>query len=166
MAPECYNSDMSTALPARRSARLIILDPLGRLLLFRYQDEHKPPFWSTVGGELRPGETYIDAARRELFEETAFDFPIGPLLYEREDVFAVARSTPARWVEQYFLVRCDRADEPNPKNWTDEERSTIQNWKWWTLAEMREQPDSFLPGMLTELLANTWKNYADVACTK
>ena len=70
-------------------------------------------------------------------------------------MFAVARSKPARWVEQYFLVECDRAETPDRANWTDEERSTIQDWKWWSLAEMRERPESFLPAWLGDLLEST-----------
>lgn len=143
---------MTIKPPPRRSARLIILDRDGRLLLFRYQDEHKPAFWSTAGGELQAGEKYRDAAQRELQEETGFGYPIGPLLHEREDTYAIFRSQPAKWIEQYFLVECDRADAPSRANWTDEERSTIHDWKWWSLSEMREQPKSFLPTFLPELL--------------
>jgi 8-oxo-dGTP pyrophosphatase MutT (NUDIX family) len=47
-------------LPQRSSARLLILDPDGRLLLFRYEDAREPPFWATPGGQLLPGE--IDPA--------------------------------------------------------------------------------------------------------
>ena len=146
---------MPAELELRRSARLIILDPRGRLLLFRYHDEHKPPFWSTAGGELQDREEYRAAAQRELQEETGFRVAVGPLLREREDVYAVARSKPARWVEHYFLVECDRADTPNRANWTEEERTTIQDWKWWSLSEMREQPESFLPNWLGDLLEST-----------
>ncbi len=146
---------MDENLQERRSARLIILDPDHRLLLFRYQDEHKPAFWSTAGGELQPGEDYRDAALRELHEETGFQSVIGPLLHERQDIFAVARTKPACWTEHYFLVECDRADAPNRANWTDEEQSTIQDWKWWHLAEMRAEPDSFLPISLPDILENT-----------
>jgi ADP-ribose pyrophosphatase YjhB (NUDIX family) len=134
---------------------LIILDPHGRLLLFRYHDEHELPFWSTAGGELVDGEDYRAAAARELNEETGFRCAIGPLLKEREEVFAVARSTPARWAEQYFLVKCERADAPNRAGWTDEERSTIQDWKWWSLAEMRGAPEPFRPEWLGDLLEST-----------
>ena len=80
---------------------------------------------------------------------------MGPMLWEREDVYAVARSGPARWVEQYFLVECDRADAPNGANWTEEERATIRAWKWWSRAEMREQPELFLPDGLGDLLERT-----------
>src|SRR5688500_10299118 len=139
------NTRMPAELDLRRSARLIILDPRGRLLLFRYHDEHKPPFWSTAGGELRGGEDYRTAAQREAHAESGLSLAVGPLLQDREDGYAIARSRPARWVEQYFLVECDRADAPNRANWPEEERTTIQDWKWWSLAEMRDQPESFLP---------------------
>ncbi|HEC0958100.1 TPA: NUDIX domain-containing protein, partial [Klebsiella pneumoniae] len=83
-------------METRRSARLVIVDEDGRLLLFRYHDEHHAPFWATPGGELLPGESYLDAARRELREETGLNLQIGRLVEERDAVYAVARSTPAR----------------------------------------------------------------------
>lgn len=144
---------MSEDLQVRRSSRLVILDPRGRMFLFRYHDEHKEPFWSTAGGELKPGEDYLAAARRELEEETGFRADLGPVVREHEDVFPIARSGPARWLERYFLVQCDSADEPNPKGWTDEERSTIQAWRWWSLTEMlNEGPSAFRPKFLPDLL--------------
>jgi len=146
---------MSKAPTIRRSARLVIVDPKGQMLLFRYHDEHKPPFWSTAGGELLSDEDYRAAAQRELTEETGFDIQIGQFLCAREDVYAVARSVPARWREKYFLVELDRPQPPDRSGWTNEERATIQDWKWWSLSEMRSEPGSFLPEWLPELLETT-----------
>lgn len=137
----------------RRSSRLLILDPDGRMLLFRYDDEHGGPFWSTAGGELRPGEDYLAAAERELQEETGFTTAIGPVVRERDAVYAVARSEPARWLERYFLVRCSSAGAPDRTGWTEEERSTIRAWKWWSTGEMlEERSDEFRPEFLPEVL--------------
>jgi ADP-ribose pyrophosphatase YjhB (NUDIX family) len=152
------NHPGGTPLPERGSARLVLVDPTGRLLLFRYHDEHRPPYWSTVGGRLEPGETYLDAAARELAEETGFAAAIGPLLHVRSEVFAVARQGPARWTEHYFLVRC-QGGEPDRARWTDEERATIRAHRWWSLDEMRATDETFLPaiipGLLEEVLAST-----------
>ncbi|WP_046740838.1 NUDIX hydrolase [Lampropedia cohaerens] len=137
----------------RKSSRLIIIDNKNRLLLFRYRDEHEGPFWATVGGELKHGESYLDAAQRELWEETGLVQKIGPLLKERTAIYAVARSTPAQWEEKYFLVKCESTPEITKEQWTDEEKTTIQDWKWWSLSDMRSTaPEAFKPEWLPELL--------------
>lgn len=139
----------------RRSARLVIVDTDGKLLLFRYHDEHQDPFWATPGGELLSGESYRAAAQRELEEETGLNLAIGKLLKERDAVYAVARSNPARWLEQYFLVRSPAAPAIRRDNWTDEENSTIQAWTWWGLDDMKTCPGTaFKPDWLPSLLAD------------
>ena len=144
---------LALALKIRRSARLFIVDSDDNLLLFKYHDEHRDPFWATVGGELKPGESYLDTARRELSEETGIDAEIGPLLRERDEIYAVARSTPARWLEKYFLVRCKSHLPINQDGWTDEERDTIRDWKWWSLEDMKIQDSAaFKPEWITAVL--------------
>ena len=142
-------------MQTRRCARLIIVNEQQQLLLFQYKDEHKPEaFWATAGGELKPGESYLQAAKRELYEETGLTDDIGPLLKKHEAVFVVARSTPALWLEQYYLVQCSSNAEIYAAQWTEEEKSTIQKWKWWTLQEMQHvRQDCFKPEWLTDLLA-------------
>ena len=120
-------------IPIRKSSRLFIVDEKGRLLLFRYHDEHHAPFWATVGGELINGEDYIDAAKRELKEETGLSLEIGEVLKERDEIYAVARSTPARWLEKYYLINSPNKPNLSKDGWSEEEKSTIQNWKWWSL---------------------------------
>ena len=62
---------------ARPSARLILLDPQDRVLLFLFHHREGPlagsRFWATPGGSLEPSETYAQAAHRELFEETGIE---------------------------------------------------------------------------------------------
>lgn len=141
-----------TALPERRSARLLIVDPDGRLLLFRYEDGRGPPFWATPGGQLLPGETVEQAAARELAEETGFVAPIGPLVRTREAAFSAGDVGPARWVEHYFVVHA-AAGMPARGRWTAEERRTIRATRWWSLAELRAAGVPVLPAWLPEALA-------------
>ncbi len=69
-----------------RTAELDTLTPLRFAVIFaRYQGQwlysrHKARnTWETAGGHIEPGETPLDAAKRELFEETgALDFTIRP----------------------------------------------------------------------------------------
>ena len=49
----------------------------GKILLSRHRDRST---WETQGGHIEPGETPLDAARRELYEESgALDFDIRPV---------------------------------------------------------------------------------------
>ena len=49
----------------------------GKILLSRHRDRTT---WETQGGHIEPGETPMDAARRELYEESgAVDFDIRPV---------------------------------------------------------------------------------------
>ncbi|SFZ72370.1 NUDIX hydrolase [Chitinimonas taiwanensis] len=140
-------------MQTRYSARLIIVDGAGRLLLFLYQDEHQAPFWATPGGELKPGEDYAAAAARELYEETGLRLPIGPMLKQREADYAVARSVTARWQEQYYLVACPAPTTIFAADWTEEEQHTIQRWQWWDIEQLQQAPPGlFKPEWLPELL--------------
>ncbi len=59
----------------RPSARLLVVDEQNRVLLFRFVFKEGAlagqEFWATPGGELDAGETFEEAAIRELFEETS-----------------------------------------------------------------------------------------------
>ncbi|NQY57344.1 MAG: NUDIX domain-containing protein [Ilumatobacteraceae bacterium] len=145
----------------RRSARLVILSPQNRLLLFQYSDEHSAPFWSTPGGELINDESYRDAAKRELIEETGFVADIRSMIRERDSVYAVARSTPARWLEKYFVVNVNSEKMPNSSNWTDEERATITKSRWWAMEDWLTNKETLKPEWIPELHDSAINN-ADV----
>lgn len=80
-------------MKVRRTARSILLDQHDRLLLIKVEDRtvfdpERPIaafFWVTPGGEVQGGETYEEAARRELWEETGIEqADLGAWLWTQE----------------------------------------------------------------------------------
>ena len=69
---------------ARPVARVLLLGPDRKLLLLHAEhaaDGHR--FWLTPGGGLEPHESFEEAARRELREETGLDVQVGPWVWTR-----------------------------------------------------------------------------------
>ena len=65
-------SQVRPGLIERRVAVVFLVDPQGRILM-QHRDRHaavSPNQWTMPGGRIEDGEEPIDAARRELLEET------------------------------------------------------------------------------------------------
>jgi 8-oxo-dGTP pyrophosphatase MutT (NUDIX family) len=54
------------------SAGGLVLDEHGKVLLIRARDLRNQPVWTLPKGTLAPGETSLDAALREVREETGY----------------------------------------------------------------------------------------------
>ncbi|WP_072476567.1 NUDIX domain-containing protein [Amycolatopsis australiensis] len=96
----------------RESARGVVFDPDGRVVLLRHEDaapvDPRDPgllvYWGPPGGGIEPGETAEKALARELFEETGLtDVEIGPCVWRREGEFRLPDPVLAR--ERYFVCR-------------------------------------------------------------
>lgn len=139
--------------PARPTARVLLLDVSDRILLLKGRLPGKPQgegSWFTVGGGVEPGETYREAAAREILEETGItDFELGPVVWVREGVLHIPE--PAHFQEQYILARC-QAVEPVRDGWTVLEKALIDDVRWWTLAELIMTQDRVFPPGLARLL--------------
>lgn len=71
------------AAEPRVSARAVVVDGEGRVLLVRHSDNGRA-FHVLPGGRVEPGETAAEAACREVHEETGLRVDIGDLLWVRE----------------------------------------------------------------------------------
>jgi ADP-ribose pyrophosphatase YjhB (NUDIX family) len=148
---------VTEGLRPRPSARLLVVDPDGRILLFRFAFAEGPlagrVFWATPGGALEPGESFEDGARRELAEETGLviDHP-GPQIARREFVMIAPEGDRVEADERYFLLRVDPfilADH----GWTELERQVMTEHRWWAPREIAAAEEKIYPQDIAEMLA-------------
>lgn len=142
---------LNTALRLRRAARLIVLDPDTRALMFRYDVPGRPPFWVTAGGECEPDETFEEAARRELLEETGITADPGPQIARMTPEFITVEGEPVQADERFFLVRVDEARIDTSRH-TALEQELMTQHRWFTLAELESWDEAVFPVNLADMI--------------
>jgi len=142
---------LNPALRLRRAARLIVLDPEGRALMFRYDVPGRDPFWVTAGGEVDPGESFEDAARRELLEETGFTADPGPQIARMTPEFITVEGEPVQADERFFLVRVPHA-EVSIAGHTALEQQLMTQHRWFTLGELENWHEALFPVELASMI--------------
>jgi 8-oxo-dGTP pyrophosphatase MutT (NUDIX family) len=135
----------------RPAARILLLDDAGRVLLFRFDAGDRPAFWGTPGGAIDPGESFAEAARRELREETGLDFDCGEEVHRRLVEFRTLEDVDVVADERYFLVRAARP-AIDTANHTELERRVMQEHRWFEPAEIATWPETIFPEDLAQML--------------
>ena len=139
----------------RLTARVLLFDPDGRILLMRGRlpsNPDAPADWFTVGGGAEPGETVLEAAAREIVEETGItDAELGPVVWRREGPLALAGGELVLFKEHYVVARC-AGGEPSRDGWDANEQALVDDIRWWTLDDLAACPETVHPVGLAELL--------------
>ena len=136
MVPRAARARPVTDLRIREAARVIVLDDENRVLLTRFSFGDGVEVWTTVGGGLEPGETYADAALRELAEEAGLVVSdVGHCVWVRDHVVPDPVSFDVQR-ERFFLLRA-AAFEPSPQlSWTALEAEGLTAIRWWSIDEI------------------------------
>lgn len=143
----------------RPSGRVVLLDDRARVLLFHLDlpDHDEPSLWVTPGGALWPGESFRQAALRELREETGLRVDemsaaaLGPCVWTRRHVFR-AGERRYRSIDRFYLLHVP-AFEVHDQQLEPEEREAITAHRWWTAGELAAATgEVFVPRGLAALL--------------
>ena len=141
----------------RLTARVLLLDPDGRILLMKGRLPGRPDgpaFWYSIGGGVEDGETLAQAAAREIVEETGLtDAVLGPIVW-RDEVILHDVDGEQRLFRQYYVVARTAGGAPSREGWLPHEHRLTDDMRWWTLGELQLTADTVYPIGMAVLLAD------------
>lgn len=139
----------------RVSARALLTDPDGRVLLIRVHDDEPldasdpvTDYWITVGGGVEAGESIGEAFVREVFEETGHRVASpGPCIWRRRKTLMDRRGSVFASDDHFFHCQLASPDVSGV-HLSDLERAAIREFRWWELDDpeldrIRIFPDGF-----------------------
>jgi 8-oxo-dGTP pyrophosphatase MutT (NUDIX family) len=144
----------------RETARVLLTNPKGEvfLLLTHFDPEvGLPPRWITPGGGIDEGETPIEAAVRELWEETGVAVSQEALGEKVAQISGLWHWGDGQnhhtYVDHFYKLQV--ADFVlDHSGWTEDERRDVLEYRWWSVAELTETNEQIGPHGLAELIRN------------
>ncbi|HEU4349025.1 MAG TPA: NUDIX domain-containing protein [Actinoplanes sp.] len=148
----------------RRAARVVLVDRADRTLLLRGGDPARPGlrWWFTPGGGLNEGETAAEGAVRELYEETGLRLApedLGESFWHQVTHFSYDNRS-YRQEQDFYLARVAEW-QVDTAGFDIEEQRTIDDHRWWTVAELEATAETVYPENLAELLREVTASASD-----
>ena len=152
---------MNMNYPVRNSIKIILLNDDDELLLMCIDDpkkrsiggEYKGPFWQLIGGQIEANETVLEAAVREVFEETGMskeDIEFGPLVWFGElDLILYGKATH---IKQQFIVARTKQKTVSLANLTQGETKVVKHLAWFSLDCIDNSGEIIYPVLLPDYL--------------
>lgn len=139
----------------RQAARVITVNPAGQALLFETWDPDRPELptkWISPGGGVDDGESLLEAAARELLEETGMTAQrmLGPLSVE-DFIWTNQHGRTIHQFDHVFVGYVDSA-ELSFDGWTAWEREFMTHARWWDLADLEHGEIRYYPKNLLDLV--------------
>lgn len=138
--------------PQRPTARVVLIGPGDRVLLFRWDNKERGhPVWFTPGGGVHAGETYEAAALRELREEVGVEgADLGPCVWTREHLLTLGGRSQ-RLMERFFVVRVE-SPRVDTSGFDESEAKEITGHRWMSVEEIAAMSDVVAPRRMADLL--------------
>ena len=142
----------------RATARIMLIDERDRIFLLKTHFDPEvglPPRWLTPGGAIDDGESTLEAAVRELREETGMIIDpevLGEPVLEASGPWDWADGLNYHTYTDTIYELKVQNFQPDTSGFTQDELRDILEYRWWTVDEILDSQESLAPHDLRDWL--------------